>query len=142
MSGFFRRGARDTAPEAPRGAAPEVPSDAGMVTAELAVALPALVLAALLAVTALQGVIAQMECLDAAGVAARLAGRGEATASVTAAVVATGPPGAEVQLQRVGELVHARVVAEVHPLGLANLIPGFAVDASAASLAEDVASPR
>ena len=100
MSGFFRRGARDTAPEAPRGAAPEVPSDAGMVTAELAVALPALVLAALLAVTALQGVIAQMECLDAAGVAARLAGRGEATASVTAAVVATGPPGAEAAATR------------------------------------------
>jgi hypothetical protein len=111
-----------------------------MVTAELAVALPALVLAGLLAITGLQVVLVQLQCLDAAGVAARLAGRGETPADVTAVAARTGPRGAQVRLARDGDLVRAEVLAQVHPLGLAAVLPAFSVVATAVSLAEGEAS--
>jgi hypothetical protein len=107
-----------------------------MVTAELAVALPALVLASLIALTGLQAVVMQMRCLDAAGVAARLAARGEARADVDAAVAAAGPRAASVRVQRDGSLVRAQVGVQVHPVGLAAIVPAFSVTATAVSLAE------
>lgn len=59
--------------------------DAGMVTAELAVALPALVLVLALALGVLAVGTTRLRCADAARVAVRLAARGEPPATVRAA---------------------------------------------------------
>jgi hypothetical protein len=133
----FRRGAICTAPEA---RAADTAPEAGMVTAELAVALPALVLAGLLALAGLQVVTAQLRCLDAAAVAARLAGRGEPGGEVGAAVSAAGSAGARLRVRRDGELVRAQVSVDVRPFGLGALVPSFAVTASAVALAEPAAA--
>jgi TadE-like protein len=73
-------------------------ADEGMVTAELAVALPTVVVTLLAAITALLAVATQMRCTDAAATAARLVARGE---SVTVARSAAG--------QVVGSPVQMRV---------------------------------
>jgi hypothetical protein len=78
----------------------------------------------------------QMRFLDAAGVAARLAARGEAPADVDAAVAAAGPRGASVRVRPDGLLVRAQVAVQVHPVGLGALVPAFSVTATAVSLAE------
>src|SRR4051812_19699314 len=70
----------------------------GMVSAEVAVALPALVLVALLALRGVQVVRAEMRCRDAASVAARLAAGGETRAAVSAAATAAAPHGARLRL--------------------------------------------
>jgi hypothetical protein len=107
-----------------------------MVTAELAVSLPTLLLAGLLAMTGLQIASAQLRCLDAAGIAARLGARGELAADVAAAAQAAAPAGAQVTLDRNGDVVSAQVGAPVHLLGLRGLLPSFRVSASAAEPAE------
>ena len=110
--------------------------DLGMVTAELAVAMPALVLAGLFAVTGVEVVSAQLRCLDAAGIAARLASRGELPADVETGAKAAAPGDAVVTVSRQGDLESAVVAVSVHPLGLAALLPGFTVSASATQAAE------
>jgi hypothetical protein len=107
-----------------------------MVTAELAALLPALLLAGLMAVSGLQIASAQLRCLDAAGIAARLTARGEPRAAVAASARAAAPRDAEVTLSRNGDAVSAVVVARVHLLGLGGLLPVFRVSASAAEPAE------
>lgn len=102
-----------------------------MVTAELAVALPVLVLAGLLAVGWVQVVTTQLRCLDAAVVAARLAARGEATADVESVGHAAAPRDAHLTVSRTGDVVSASVVTRVHLLGLSALLPAFSVEASA-----------
>ena len=62
-----------------------------MATAELAVALPSLVLVLALALAALDLGIAQVRCVDAARVGARLLARGEPAGPVLAEVRAAGP---------------------------------------------------
>ena len=76
-------------------------------------------------------VSAQLRCLDAAGVAARLAARGELTADVESVAHAAAPPDARLTLSRTGDVVSAAVAARVHPLGLGALLPAFSVEASA-----------
>jgi hypothetical protein len=66
------------------GAATGSAGEAGMVTAELAVALPTVVIVLLVAVGALVAVATQLRCTDAAATAARLVARGE-TATVARA---------------------------------------------------------
>lgn len=115
-----------------------------MVTAELAVALPAVVLTAVLAVTFLGVLAAQLRALDAAAVAARLAGRGEPTAAVTAQVVAIAP-GAKVALSddnssRPG-VVLAEVSVRVTAPGLGRILPAFVVHERAAAPREPDGPP-
>ena len=107
-----------------------------MVTAELAVALPVLMLAALLAVTGIQVASAQLRCLDGAAVAARLAARGERPADVEAGAARAAPRGAAVRLTREGDLVVAAVTVEVHPLGFGGLLPGLRVAVSSTAPAQ------
>ena len=123
------RGVRPASGPARRG-------DAGMVTAELAVGFPVLVLAGLLGATGIQLVTAQLRCLDAAGVAARLAARGELSATVRSQAMAAAPGDAQLQMDRRGDVVDATVSVQVHPLGLARLLPAFTVTAAAAEAAE------
>lgn len=89
--------------------------DRGSVTAELAVALPAVVLVLGACVWGVQLAAAQVRLEDAAGLAARAAARGDAVEDALRAA----PPGAAVATWPEGDLACARVaVAAAAPLGL------------------------
>ncbi len=94
---------RDRLPGSRRG------PDAGFVTAETAVALPALVLFAAMLVWGVLAAAAQIHCVDAARVGARAAARGDTNA--TALAQAAAPPGAAVRLTTEGDSVQVTVEA-------------------------------
>ena len=104
---------------------PTLGRQAGMVTAELAVALPALVLVILAAVSGVAVVWTQLRCADAAAAAARLAARGE-SASTVIPMVSSNLPGATVRLTVAGQNVTAAVHVTVHPLAI---LPGIGITA-------------
>jgi hypothetical protein len=79
-----------------------------MVTAELAVAFPALVLVVAMALGGLAAMTAQVRCADAAAVGARLAARGESDPVVRAAA-ARAEPGSRVSLVRSADTVEVAV---------------------------------
>jgi hypothetical protein len=81
------------------------------VTAEAAVAVPALVLLLGMLLWGLGAVAAQTRCGDAARAGARAAARGEPAAAVVAAARSAAPGGAEVRTDREGELYRVRVTA-------------------------------
>jgi hypothetical protein len=81
----------------------------GMATAELAVAMPALLLVLVLALAGVRLGIDQARCLDAARAAARLLARGEPTGTVVAEARSLAPPGARVVTGRSGDLVSVEV---------------------------------
>jgi hypothetical protein len=95
---------------------------AGSVTAELALALPAviLVLGALLGTGQVAG--AQLRCVDAARAAARLAARGEPAGPVTAAGQRLAPGGGRVEVVLGAEAVTVTVPARVR-LGFGVDVP-------------------
>jgi len=73
-------------------------SDRGSVTAEFALLLPALVLLLALGLGAVQAVLAQVQCVDAARAAARAAARGEPADVVRATAASAAPDGAQVSV--------------------------------------------
>jgi Flp pilus assembly protein TadG len=79
-----------------------------MVTAELAVALPALVLVVGAAFGGIAAMTAQLRCADAAAVGARLAARGESD-SVVLAGAARAEPGGQVTVARAATTVEVEV---------------------------------
>ena len=96
-------------------------AERGAATAELAVALPSLVIVLAVALAAVDLGLAQVRCVDAARLGARLLARGEPEGSVLAEVRAAAPHGAEVSVTsdgtRVSVLVTAAVPAALRPLG-------------------------
>src|SRR3954451_19180550 len=90
-------------------------ADDGMVTAELAVALPTVVVVLVIAVTALFAVAAELRCTDAAATAARLAARGESVAAARSAAQSIAGADATVRLSaRAGSVVvDVRLPAEL-----------------------------
>ncbi|MET8293685.1 TadE family type IV pilus minor pilin [Streptomyces sp. NPDC005180] len=112
-------------------------ADRGYVTAEAALVIPALVLLAALLVWALMAAAAQIRCVDAARAGARAAARSEPAGAVLAAAREAAPPGAEVRLERSGDLWRVRVAAPAPgPAGLPVLL-----GAQAVALAEDSVGP-
>ncbi len=105
-----------------------------MVTAEIAVALPALVALLAVLLTAVDVVGGQLRCIDAAREAARGAARGEPPAAVRSLADRSAPPGAEVGVTEDVGQVSVRVRATVRPLG--GLLPAFPVDGTAVALRE------
>jgi hypothetical protein len=105
--------------------------DRGSATAELAVALPVLVLLLLAGLTAVNAVATKLRCVDAAREAARVQARGEAGA---AAGRRAAPDGADVTVGVDGDTVRARVRAVAHPLGIG--LPGITVEAYAVAALE------
>ena len=101
--------------------------DRGMVTAELVVVLPAIVLALLLGVGSVSAMTMRMRCADAAAAAARLAARGVPAPAVVEAARRMAPAGARVNVDTTQTTVRVTVsvTAEVLPTG--HLIPGFDV---------------
>ena len=73
-----------------------------MVTAELAVAIPSVVLVLALCLVAAKAGVDQIRCVDAARVASRAAARGDDTGRVRALAAAAAPDGATVQIDGVG----------------------------------------
>lgn len=104
--------------------------DAGMVTAEFAVVLPAIVVALMVGLVAVATFSLRVRCADAAQVAARLAARGEPTAAVVAAARRVAPAEAQVHVTTRGADVAVTVSAVAHVPVLGRLLPGFDVGGS------------
>jgi Flp pilus assembly protein TadG len=103
----------------------------GSVTAELAVALPVLVLLMLAGLTSVNAVGIKLRCVDAAREAARAEARGEPG---TAAGQRAAPEGASISVSGDADTVRATVRAVAHPLG--GRLPGFTVEADAVAARE------
>lgn len=108
----------------------------GMVTAETALALPALALVAGLMLWAVLAVTAQLRCVDAARAAARAFARGDGLGQSAAAGQRLAPAGARIHVGRDGDLVRVNVQAPVGPLGTSGLAPTLTVSATAVVAAE------
>ncbi|GAA2739092.1 MULTISPECIES: TadE family type IV pilus minor pilin [Kitasatospora] len=109
-----------------------------MVTAETAVALPALVLLAAMLIWGVMAAAAQIKCVDAARVGARAAARGDADA--VAIATAAAPPGASVQLVQEAETVRVTVVAPCPGPGRLGAALSVRLEATAVAAREDVIS--
>jgi len=107
---------------------------AGAVTAETAVALPALVMVLALALWAVGAVNAQLRCVDAARLAARAVARGDDPSTATSRAKSAGPPGATVRVTQTAGLVTVEVRAE-RPL-LGGWFAGAGVEVSGAASAD------
>lgn len=112
--------------------------DAGMTTAELALATPAVVLVLALCLSGMTLALDQLRCEDAARVAARAASRGEGADVVRTLAASRLPDGARVSVERDDDLVRVEVVG---PRRSRNL-PGLpAARAEAVALLEPGARP-
>ncbi len=103
----------------------------GMVVAETALALPALVLVVGLMLWAVLAVTAQLRCVDAARATARAAARGDGVAASVAAGHRLAPKGAHIAVTQSGGLVHVEVSARTAPFGGAVPAPTLTVSADA-----------
>lgn len=110
------------------------PRDGGMVTVEAALAVPALLLVLVLAMGVVTTVAAQLQLVDAARQAARLAARGEPARVVERAGEAAGPRGTTVTLRRRDETVEVTVSATARVLGR---LPGIRLRARAVAVSEE-----
>lgn len=103
----------------------------GMVTAELAVAIPTVVIVLAVCLGGISVGIDQIRCVDAARLAARALARGDADSTAREMARRAAPTGAAVIL--VGGGSQVRVTVSVHR-GVAGLVHGF--DVAATSVAE------
>ncbi|RKN43055.1 TadE family type IV pilus minor pilin [Streptomyces hoynatensis] len=102
--------------------------DRGYVTAEAALAVPALVLLLGMLLWGLAAVTVQLRCSDAARAGARAAARGEEAAAVADVARSAAPGGAVVRVEREGGLYRVRVTARtLGPGPLALRLGGEAV---------------
>ncbi|MGP3926160.1 TadE family type IV pilus minor pilin [Streptomyces sp. 8N616] len=104
-------------------------------TAEAALVMPTLALFAVVLLWGLMAAAAQIQCVDAARAGARAVARSEPRAAALAAARSAAPRGAEVALQREGDLVRVRVEAPTVGPGPLSV----RLRAEAAALAEDAA---
>jgi hypothetical protein len=111
----------------------------GTATAELALAVPALVLLTALCVAAVGAVATHVRCLDAARSGARTLARGEPVDLVREVVAARAPAGAHIRLvHRDDDLVAVQVHTRVRLGGRGN--PGLRVGGEVVAVAENVGS--
>jgi hypothetical protein len=103
------------------------------VTAETAVALPAIVLFTALLLWGVLAAAAQIECVDAARLGARAAARGDTDATAMTAARRAAPRGAEVSVVRGTDTVRVAVAAPLH--GPGGLTRGLTVRVSAEAFA-------
>ncbi|WP_243719368.1 TadE family type IV pilus minor pilin [Actinomadura sp. 7K534] len=111
-----------------------------MATAEIAVALPALVLVTAIALWGLTAASVQLTCTDAARTGARAAARGESLAAVRERVAEAVPNGATVRVRQDGATVHVDVSVPVKPPAAAGL-PPLTVQAHVAAATEPGVPP-
>src|SRR5690349_3176768 len=123
-----------TAHRGPDRGGPDGGPERGSVTAEAAVALPALVLVVAAAIGAVITVTAQLRCLDAAREAARAAARSEPAGVVHELAATAAPAGSSAEVSVAGDQVTVTVRATVHLLG--GLLPDITVTGRAVGLRE------
>jgi hypothetical protein len=112
-------------------------SDTGSVTAELALALPTLMLVLAVGVWLQSAVALQARCLDAARAGARAAARGDADGTIRARLAVALPAGAKVRVGHRAGLVTVTVQARATaPAGLSSLVTAPTVTGSATSADE------
>ncbi len=87
--------------------------EAGMITAEFAAVLPAVVLMLGVLLNTVAIGIDQIRCVDAARAVARAVARGEPTAAAKHLAARSAPDGAQLTVGTRGDRVHARVEADV-----------------------------
>lgn len=117
------------------------PSDRGSVTAEIAVALPALVLVTSAALWGVTIAAAQLACIDAVRSGARAAARGEPLSAVRAVVSGAVPAGATVAVHRDGDLTRVEVSSPVQAPGFTGL-PSVTLRARALAATEPGSATR
>jgi Flp pilus assembly protein TadG len=110
-----------------------------MVTAELAVGLPALALVVLAAISAVALVTAQLRCTDAAAAAARLASRGESTTQIRSAALPGLPGAAGLDIVTTADTVTATVRTSVSPPGVLGFLPSVTIQAHVVEAREPTA---
>jgi Flp pilus assembly protein TadG len=110
-----------------------------MVTAEFAVALPAFMVVVAAAIASVAAVTAQLRCVDAASVAARMAARGDNTTVIQATALATAPKSAKLRVARSASVVTATVSARLSVPGLRVVLPGIEISARSVAAAEPTA---
>lgn len=115
-------GLLSTGPSGVRGCPPGT-RERGMVTAEFAVVLPAVVLVLALSLGALGLALDQIRCVDAARAGARAASRGDSYAAVTQVARRVAPSQSLVSMTTSGDLVRVSVVSP--PRVAARLVPGW-----------------
>lgn len=107
----------------------------GMVTAEFAVVLPAVVLVLALSVGALGLAVDQVRCVDAARAGARAASRGDSHGAVSQVVQRAASSAAVVSMVTSGEFVHVTVV--LRPRVAGSLLPAWLRASSTSSAARE-----
>ncbi|AQZ71088.1 hypothetical protein BKM31_43505 [[Actinomadura] parvosata subsp. kistnae] len=108
----------------------------GSVTAETAAMLPALMVVLAAGLWAIQAVGVQLECVDAARLAARAAARGEPLEQVRAVTRAATDPNAQVAITRDPELTKVQITVEVRP-SWGESLPTVRVSAAATAATEE-----
>ncbi|EWT03661.1 hypothetical protein N865_09460 [Intrasporangium oryzae NRRL B-24470] len=109
-----------------------------MVTAELAVALPAVTLVLVVCAAGLMAGVDQIRCVDAARLAGRAAARGDPVEEARRLALTAAPAGAEIDLVTAGDEVHVVVRARSGEWGI---VPGWTVSASAITPVEIPSPP-
>ena len=114
-----------------------------MVTAELAVALPAVVLVLGACLAGVSAGIDQIRCVDAARLGARAAARGDSAAASRAAALAAAPEGAVVTIGAGGGQAAGvvRVVVEARAGGWGGVLPSWSLRAEAIGPVETGGAP-
>ena len=112
-----------------------------MATAEFAVAMPAVVLVLVLALSALSTATDQVRCTDAARATARLLARGDSPQSAVGQGRTLAPPGAVLTVRQSATDIEVRVVGQP-AAGLAWLGAGAIPRGQAVAAREDVAVPE
>lgn len=108
-----------------------------MVTAETAVALPALVLVLFLCLWGIVAGNAMLRCADASRMGARAMARGDSDDQVRRVIASTAPAGASSVLSRDGRVVSVVVRAPVPRFGpMRILLPALSVRGSAVAPVE------
>jgi hypothetical protein len=113
--------------------------DRGSVTAEAAVALPALVLVGVALASVVTLASAQLRCIDGAREASRAAARSEPAGVIHHLAVRAAPAGATVQVAEHGDKVSVTVRVRVQVLH--GMLPDVALSAESTSLVEPRPGP-
>jgi|SRR5450631_53503 len=112
----------------------------GMVTAEFAVVLPAVVFVLALSLGALGLALDQVRCVDAARAGARAASRGDSNGAVMLVTRRAAPSAALVSIGTSGDLVQVSVVSRPRVAG--SLLPTWLRASSTASAAREPSDPQ
>jgi hypothetical protein len=113
-----------------------------MVTAEFAVALPSLAFVVAASFAGITAMTDRMRCADAAGIAARLAARGEPFAMVRQAALDAAPRGAQLRLVTTADTVVATVTARLAAPGILRRFPALVTSEHVAAAREGGAAEQ